>query len=74
MPRIDHGPVTLDDLEGRSFAEIWEVAAIFGSDPRTIARQCREGGIPSVKVGAEYRIPVAWLRQAASGQPVGGAA
>lgn len=68
MPNIDHGPVTLDDLQGRNFAEVWEVAAIFRSDPRTIRRQCREGTIPHVKVGALYKIPVAWLRQAASGQ------
>ncbi len=66
MPDIDHGPVTLGDLASRDFAEVWEVAAIFGSDPRTIRTQCREGGIPSVMVGREYRIPVAWIRQAAS--------
>lgn len=74
MPEIDHGPVTLDDLAGRNFAEVWEVAAIFGSDRRTIRRLCREGGIPHVKVGALYKIPVAWLRQAASGQAGQGAA
>ena len=74
MPQIEHPPVTLDDLvlQGRSFAEVWEVAAIFRSDPRTIRRQCREGGIPHVKIGAEYRIPLAWLRAAAAGQSTGG--
>jgi hypothetical protein len=69
MPDIDHGPVTLDDLKDRSFAEVWEVAALFRSDRRTIRAQCREGGIPSVKIGAEYRIPVAWLRRQADGVP-----
>jgi hypothetical protein len=74
VPDIDHGPVTLSDLDGRDFAEVWEVATITRSDNRTIRQRCREGTIPSVKIGAEYRIPVAWLRRAASGQPVGGAA
>jgi Helix-turn-helix domain len=78
MPNITHHPVTLDDLvaQGRNFAVPWEVASIFRCDPRTVRRQCREGGIPSLKVGAEYRIPVAWLRQAAAtaGQAAGGAA
>jgi hypothetical protein len=70
MPQIDHPPVTLGQLEaeGRTFAAVWEVANIFESDPRTIRRQCREGGIPHVKIGAEYKISVAWLRHAASGR------
>jgi excisionase family DNA binding protein len=76
MPNITHPPVTLDDLiaHGRDFAMPWEVASIVGCDPRTVRRECREGGIPSVKLGAEYRIPMAWLCQAAAGQPAGGAA
>ena len=65
MPEIDHGLVTLEQLEGRGFAEVWEVAAILEADRRTIRSQCRKGEIPYVKLGATYRIPVAWLRQAA---------
>ena len=75
MPEVDHPPVTLSDLEGRDFAETWEVASVLGiADRRTVRSACREGRIPSVRVGAAYRIPVARLRQAASGQPASGAA
>jgi excisionase family DNA binding protein len=69
MPDIDHGPVTLGDLDGRDFGEVWEISEILGADPRTIRAQCREGTIPSVKIGREYRIPLAWLRAASAGSP-----
>jgi excisionase family DNA binding protein len=65
VPNPDHGPVTLDDLKGRHFAEVWEVARILEADPRTIRTACRAGEIPYTKVGSEYRIPVSWLRQQA---------
>lgn len=68
MPNVDHGPVTLDDLEGRTFARVWEVAAILGCDRRTVRSAIRLGEIPHAKAGNEYRIPLAWLRRAASGE------
>jgi excisionase family DNA binding protein len=67
MPDIDHGPVTLEDLEaeGRHFAAVPVVASILDADPRTVRRAIKDGQIPAVKVGATYRVPVAWLRQQA---------
>jgi excisionase family DNA binding protein len=61
MPNIDHPPVTLEDLKGRNFAKVFEVAAIFERDRRTIRTAIRNGDIPAVKIGAEYLIPVAWV-------------
>jgi excisionase family DNA binding protein len=66
MPDIDHGPIALEDLNGRSFACPWEVAAILRIDVRTVRRAIATGDIPSVKTGQQqFRIPAAWLRQAA---------
>lgn len=68
MPNADHVAVTLADLDGRNFAHVWEVAAILEVDPRTIRAAVRDGRIPAVKAGSNYRIPVAWLIRAASGE------
>jgi excisionase family DNA binding protein len=64
-PRIPHPTVTLDDLAGRAFAEVWEVASILDADPRTVRSAIRRGDIPHVRAGREYRVPVAWLREQA---------
>jgi excisionase family DNA binding protein len=66
MPRKDPGPLTLDDLEGRSFATVPEYAAIMRLDPRTVYAAIRAGDIPATKVGSKSFIPMAWIRQAAS--------
>jgi excisionase family DNA binding protein len=71
VPDANHGPVTLDDLKGRNFVAVWEVAAILELDRRTIRSAARDGRIPSVKAGSSYRIPVAWLLSAASAQTAG---
>jgi len=71
MPDIDRGPLTLDDLEGRNFAYPHEVARILRTDVRTVRRAINDGQIPATKVGAAYRVPVAWLRQAAAGSGAG---
>ena len=56
---------TLDDLSGKLFASVPEVADIIGRDERTV-RKCAESGlIPGQKLGANWSIPVAWLRQQA---------
>ena len=56
---------TLDDLSGKIFASVPEVADIIGRDERTV-RKCAESGlIPGQKIGANWSIPVAWLRQQA---------
>ncbi len=65
--------MTLDDLSGRLFADVPEVASITGRDERTIRRAAAAGEIPSTKVGSKYMIPVAWLRQQA-GQATASAA
>ncbi len=68
MPDIDHGPVTLEDLQGRTFAEVWQAATILSRDPRTIRKAIKAGEIPAVRLGPRYSIPVDWLRAAASGE------
>jgi excisionase family DNA binding protein len=74
MPRADHPKVTLADLDGRTFARVWEAAQILEADQRTVLSLLAEGEIPGTRLGAQWRIPVAWLRTAASAQPRGGAA
>jgi excisionase family DNA binding protein len=59
--------VTLEELigSGRDFATASETASILRCDPRTVRRSCEDGLIPGIRVGVEYRIPVAWLREQA---------
>lgn len=61
-----HPPSTLPP-EGRLFMSPQEVAAALGTDPRTIRRAIAEGQIPGFKVGVNWKIPAAWLREAATG-------
>ena len=61
----DLGVITLDDLGGRLFATVPEVAAILRYDVRTVRRAIEAGTVPAVRVGAGYRIPMAWLRSVA---------
>lgn len=49
------------DLEPQ-YVTVGEVATVLRLSTRTIIRQCNEGAIPHVRVGREYRIPIAWLR------------
>jgi excisionase family DNA binding protein len=65
-----HGPgsrvtITLEDLADRDFAVVPEVSVILRVDPRTIRRHIANGTIPATRVGAEWRVPVRWLREAA---------
>jgi excisionase family DNA binding protein len=64
VPRIDHGPVTLSDLEGRDFATVPEYASIVRCDPRTVVSDIKAGSIPATKAGREYRISVEFIRRA----------
>lgn len=58
--------MTLDDLDGRLFANATEAAAILGRDPRTVRKAAANGGIPSArKIGANWMFPVQWLRDQA---------
>jgi hypothetical protein len=63
--------MTLDDLAGRLFADVPEVASITGRDERTIRKAAAAGEIPSTKWGNKYMIPTAWIReQAGESAPV----
>lgn len=59
--------VTLADLDGRSFATVPEVASVLGCDERTVRAALGREEIPGTRIGATWRIPVAWLRSAAGG-------
>lgn len=55
----------LKRLKGRLFATTTETAAILHHDPRTIRKAIDAGEIPSVRVGATHRVPVAWITEQA---------
>ena len=59
---------------GRLFASVPEATKILGYDKlgRTVRRGIANGEIPAVRVGATYRIPLAWLREQALLGTVGG--
>ena len=57
--------ITLADLAGCDFATVGEAAQILRADPRTIRRRIADGTIPATRA-ADWRVPVAWLRQQAS--------
>ena len=56
---------TWDDVAGKLFASVPEVAAIIGRDERTVRKAAEKGEIPAKKVGANWMIPVSWLREQA---------
>jgi excisionase family DNA binding protein len=63
--KIAAGKFTLADLDGHDFAVVAEVAACLRADPRTIRARLEDGTIPGTRLGSDWRIPTAWLRQAA---------
>jgi len=69
-PKIEYGDqprTTISDLirEGCDFTGVPVVAGILRCDQRTVRRRIADGVIPAVRIGAEYRIPVAWLAEQA---------
>lgn len=52
-------------LEGRLFANTSEASAILDIDPRTLRRAIEDGSVPAVRTGANWRVPVSWLREKA---------
>jgi hypothetical protein len=52
---------------GRLFASVPETTAILGYDKlgRTVRKGIETGEIPATRVGATWRIPLAWIRQQA---------
>jgi len=59
--------VTVSDLirAGLDFTDVPVVAGILRCDVRTVRRRIADGVIPAVRIGTEYRIPVAWLAEQA---------
>jgi excisionase family DNA binding protein len=59
--------VTISDLiwAGLDFTDVPATAGILQCDVRTVRRRIADGVIPAVRIGTEYRIPVAWLREQA---------
>ena len=57
--------MTLDDLNGRLFADVPKAASVLGRDERTVRRAAAAGEIPATKVGTKWMIQTAWLRQQA---------
>jgi excisionase family DNA binding protein len=57
----------LQRLQGRLFATVTEVSAILSYDMqgRTVRKAIEAGEIPATRVGAQWRIPVAWIREQA---------
>ncbi len=55
----------LADLAGQLFAEVPEVAVVLRIDQRTVRRSIEAGDIPGIRTGTRWRVPTAWLRQAA---------
>jgi excisionase family DNA binding protein len=51
--------------DGRLFATVPEFAKVSGYDMRTIRKGIEAGEIPATRVGANWRIPVAWIREQA---------
>jgi excisionase family DNA binding protein len=68
VPYVKRKRITLADLNGRTFARVWEAAQILEADQRTLLTMLAAGEIPGTRVGAQWRVPVAWLREAASGK------
>jgi excisionase family DNA binding protein len=56
-------PATIESLvsRGLEFGYADEIAQILRCDPRTVRRACESGAIPAIRLGTEWRIPVAWL-------------
>jgi excisionase family DNA binding protein len=47
---------------GRLFATVPEFVEVSGYDARTVRKGIEAGEIPAIRVGATWRIPVAWIR------------
>jgi excisionase family DNA binding protein len=60
---------------GRLFLSVPELSALLGYDRlgRTVRKGIEAGEIPATRVGATWRIPVAWIREQARLDATGGA-
>ena len=50
---------------GRLFVGVPEFVTVSGYDMRTVRKGIKAGEIPAIRVGATWRIPVAWIREQA---------
>jgi excisionase family DNA binding protein len=55
----------LDRLKGKIFATTTEAGAVLRYDHRTIRKAIEAGEIPATRVGAQWRIPVSWIKEQA---------
>lgn len=51
--------------DDRLFASAPETAHVLGKDHRTVLRALKDGQIPGFKVGRDWCVPTAWLREQA---------
>jgi hypothetical protein len=67
METQPHHQLLSDLPPGRLFASVPETTAILGYDKlgRTVRRGIANGEIPAIRVGATWRIPIAWIREQA---------
>jgi excisionase family DNA binding protein len=72
VPYVKRKKITMADLDGRTFARVWETAQIMECSQRTLLTMLAAGEIPGTRIGTQWRIPVAWLRaQVQAGQSQG---
>ena len=55
----------LADLQGKLFADVPEIAVLLRIDQRTVRRSIEAGDIPGIRTGQRWRVPTAWVFQAA---------
>jgi excisionase family DNA binding protein len=67
METQPHGQLLSELPTGRLFASVPEATKILGYDKlgRTVRKGIANGEIPAIRVGATYRIPLAWIREQA---------
>lgn len=61
----DHARTTVADLEGFDFGSVPETADILRVDQRTVRKRIKDGTIPAVRMGTDWRVPTRWLREQA---------
>ena len=65
MKTQPHGESVTSVPPGRLFATVPEFVKVSGYDQRTVRKGIEAGEIPAIRVGATWRIPVAWIREQA---------
>lgn len=55
----------VDLLADRLFLTAAEAGRVLGVDARSVRRAIEGGQVPGVRVGQQWRVPAAWLRERA---------